>query len=325
MKKSLLLITACVISIGIANAQLLYDNGPLVNQPGAGAGGADVSALHDGLNTLGSGHAVSSGFRVSDDFTIPVGETWTIDSIVFFAYQTNSGNISTITEVNCAVFDASPAGGGNIIFGDTVTSLLSNTYWSGIYRTSSTTLTSTTRPIMRDVVEPSSVWTLTAGTYWLAWQTGGTVASGPWAPLITFPVITVTGDAFQFNPNTSMWNPLIDTSQAGPGDDAAQGLPFEIYGTSLVGVNNITNDGNSISIAPNPSNGTFTVKTDFSKASNLEITISDLRGRVIYQEKLIDVTKLDKKISLTETPKGVYMMKLYNDSGEVIVEKIVID
>ena len=81
MKKIFTLITALVISNGISNAQLLYDNGPLVNQPGVGAGGADVSALHDGLNTLGAGHALSAGFRVADDFTIPAGETWTIEDV----------------------------------------------------------------------------------------------------------------------------------------------------------------------------------------------------------------------------------------------------
>src|SRR5512143_645082 len=53
--------------------QVLYNNGPIVTHPGGGAGGADASALQTalGMGTYGFGHAVSSGFRVADDFTVP--------------------------------------------------------------------------------------------------------------------------------------------------------------------------------------------------------------------------------------------------------------
>lgn len=223
MKKFTLLL-ASIFSYGVMNAQtVLFDNGPLVNSPGAGAGGANVSNLHDGLGSYGAGHAVSSGFKVADDFTVPASG-WTIDSLVFFAYQTGSTTTSTINAVKIGIWDASPAT-GTIVYGDTGVSALSSSYWSGIYRTTETTLTDVARPIMRNIVNTPGL-SLNAGTYFISWQTGGTLASGPWAPPITINGVTTTGNALQFNPATPGWAPLAD----GTLTTEFQGLPFLIYG-----------------------------------------------------------------------------------------------
>ncbi len=82
-------------------AAILYDNGPLTTHPGGGAGGANASAVQTALlsSTYGFGHAISSGFRVADDFTVPAGG-WNISTITFYAYQTGSTTTSTINNVN---------------------------------------------------------------------------------------------------------------------------------------------------------------------------------------------------------------------------------
>lgn len=212
----------------VAPEAVLYDNGPLITCPGCGAGGADISELQTalGMNTNGFGHAVSSGFRVADDFTIPAGETWTIDQITFFAYQTNSGNTSTINHVNLRIWDGVPgAGGSAVVFGDTSTNRLNNTAWSGIYRTTDTDHTSVARPLMADVATVGVE--LGEGTYWLDWQTGGTLASGPWAPPISILGQSTTGNGLQYNPGTATWGALLDGGSATP-----QGLPFIIEGTA---------------------------------------------------------------------------------------------
>ena len=74
MKKLFTLITAVALGSLTSNAQI-YDNGTIVNNPGLGVGGADVSSLHDGLNSLGMNHASGLGYRVADDFIIPAGQT----------------------------------------------------------------------------------------------------------------------------------------------------------------------------------------------------------------------------------------------------------
>ncbi len=203
---------------------VLYDNGPFITHPGGGVGGADASYLQTalGLNVYGFGHAISSGFRVADQFTIPAGQTWDITSITTFAYQTSSGTTSTINNINLQIHDAQPPG-GTVVFGDTTTNRFSSSAWSNVYRVLDTSPVNTDRPIMATIA--TTPVTLGAGTYWINWQVGGTGASGPWAPPITIVGQTLTGDAIQFD--GAAWNPLIDTGTAG----TQQGLPFIVEGT----------------------------------------------------------------------------------------------
>jgi hypothetical protein len=269
------------------------------------------------LNSLGIGHAVSSGYRVADDFIIPAGQTWTIDSIVFLAYQTGSGTTSTMNAVNCAIYDGAPDV-GILLFGDQTTSLLQNTYFSNIYRTSETALTNTDRPVMRNVIVPPSAWSLSAGTYWIDWQTGGTLASGPWAPPLT-NANTTTGNGMQYDPTNAVWGPCNDGVTL-----TQQGFPFEIYGTITTSINNVEAE-NILTVMPNPSNGTFRINASFTGKTNLEISVSDLMGKTIYSNMLNDISVVSKTVELKNAAKGVYILKLNSDSGKTITKKIVIE
>ncbi len=209
----------------VAPGAILYDNGPLTTHPGGGFGGADASAVQTALlnSTYGFGHAVSSGFRVADDFTVPAGG-WNITTITFYAYQTGSTTTSTITGVNLRIWDGTP-GASNIVFGDTTTNRLASTSFSNIYRVLDTGLTASNRPIMADVVTVNT--NLPAGTYWLDWQTDGTLASGPWAPPVTILGQTAKpgSNGMQYDPTAAVWNALVDTGNA-----TVQDLPFVIQG-----------------------------------------------------------------------------------------------
>jgi hypothetical protein len=209
-------------------ATLLYNNGPAYNVAGGGAGGANLSLLESttlGMNTLGFGHQFSLGYRMADEFTVPSGETWTIDSLIFYAYQTNSTLVSTITGVYFQIWNGDPSVGGSaVIYGDLTTNRLANTYWSGIYRASETTPTSTARPMMRDVCSAPGL-VLTEGTYWIDWTTNGSLSSGPWAPPIAILGQAATGNALQY---TTAWAPALD----GGTGAAPQGMPFEVWGTA---------------------------------------------------------------------------------------------
>ncbi len=80
---------------------VLYDNGPLVTNPG---GGADLSALQSGigLGTYGFGTQISAGYSVADDFTIN-GASWNIEELQFFTYQTGSSTTSTINDARVRI------------------------------------------------------------------------------------------------------------------------------------------------------------------------------------------------------------------------------
>jgi len=207
---------------------ILFDNGPLVTHPGGGAGGADASALQTNLlmNTLGAGAQVSAGNRVADDVTITDPAGWDIDTITFFTYQTGSTTTSTINAVNVRIWDGPPNDpASTVVWGDTTTNVLATTTWSNIYRTTDTTLTTTNRPIMTAVATVNTV--LPAGTYWVDYQLGGTLSSGPWVPPVTILGQTTTGNALQFT--STGWANLTDTGTVTP-----QGVPFIIEGQPAI-------------------------------------------------------------------------------------------
>jgi len=175
------------------------------------------------LTLYGFGHAISSGFRMADDFTVPAGG-WNISQITFYAYQTGSTTTSTINDVNLQIWNGPPGQvGSSVVFGDTTTNRLSGSSFSNIYRVLDTALTGNTRPIMADVVTVGTV--LAPGTYWLDWQTGGTLASGPWAPPVTILGQTAKPGAngLQY---TTTWAAALDTT-------FQQDLPFIIEGVLL--------------------------------------------------------------------------------------------
>src|SRR5262245_51718880 len=184
MKKALLLVVFIALAKFSVLGQLIFDHGPLVNQPGAGSGGADVSSLHNSLNSFGfnvSLTTIPTNYRISDSFDIPTNQTWTIDSVIVYSYQTFSGNVSTTVSVSCAIYNGSPMTGGTIILGDETSNIMTTSYWSGIYRTNTGSFSNTDRPIMANRLVPSSTWSLTTGTYWLSFQVEGSSSfSGPW-------------------------------------------------------------------------------------------------------------------------------------------------
>ena len=214
---------------------VLYDNGPLITHPGGGGGGADASRLQDTsltLNVYGFAHAASGAFRVADEFTIPAGASWQIDTIAFFAYQTGSGTTSSITSVTLRIWDGPPgAGGSNVVFGDTTTNRMASTAWINLHRDLESAPGATNRPVMRQIVTVNTV--LAEGTYWLDWNAGGSASfSGPWQPPVTIVGQTNTGNAQQFD--GAAWVPMVDTGASGT-SNFPQGAPFVVEGTALGG------------------------------------------------------------------------------------------
>lgn len=235
----------------------IYSNGPWITATGTGPGGADLSTLQGnlGMTTIGAGHALTAEIRVADDFVVPAGG-WTLNCVVLYAYQTGSSTTSTITAVNVRIWDGPPgAMGSNIVFGDTTTNRMTATAWTNAYRVTDTTLTNTTRPVMAQTVNLGGV-TLAAGTYWLDWQSDGTLASGPWVPPITIVGQTVTGNAQQIIGAAGTWATINDG-----GSLTAQGLPFLLLGpagTPTLSLSSTTVDFGSV-VSGQTANGTLTL------------------------------------------------------------------
>jgi subtilisin-like proprotein convertase family protein len=263
---------------------VLYDNGPLVTHPAGGAGGADASALQTalGMGTYGFGHQVSAGNRVADDFTI-AGGNWVIETITLFAYQTGSSTTSTINAVNLQIWDGPPDNpASTVVWGDTTTNIMTSTTWSNIYRVLDTALLDTARPIMASTVAVNT--TLPPGTYWLDWQSGGTLASGPWAPPVSILGQTTTGNAKQYT--STGWADLVDV---GP-----QGLPFIIEGTS----SNCYSPSDIPWLSVSPAAGT----TPPSGSSTVDVTFDSTGIAVGNYDALLCVFSNDPDEPLVEVP-----------------------
>ena len=216
------------------SGSLLYDNGPLVNSAGTGAGGADESVLQSntlGMNIFGFGAQHAYNYWVADDFTISAVGGWDVDQFVFYCYQTGSLTTSTITELYFLVYDGVPGQpGSSVVWGDNVTNRLSSSVWTNIYRVSETSSGSINRPIMENTCNVN--FHLNSGTYWIAWQFSGTLTSGPWAPPITITGQAVTGNALQSLDDGVTWNNANDSGSNTP----QQGFPFLINGSETAQV-----------------------------------------------------------------------------------------
>jgi hypothetical protein len=209
-----------------AQAATLYSQANIVTNPGAGFGGADVSAIPTGATTFGFG--ASEGInRSADDFTVPVGG-WLVDSISVLAYATStydSPPSSPFTGISMNIWNGTPGGGGTIIASS---SNLQSTNWSGIYRTNtgSSNFTNTSRPVMNVVAAFPSL-SLGQGTYWVDWALTNNKTSNSFVP----PVMTASGNQLVGNSRqfvTTAWNNLIEA-----GTNQAVDLPFSIDGTAV--------------------------------------------------------------------------------------------
>ena len=203
---------------------VLFNNGPLVNSPGTGVGGADESILEAPINTYGFGMQNASSIYVADDFTF-TGNAWNVTSMDFFGYQTNSPTTSSFTGIFVQIWNGEPGtAGASVIWGDQTTNLMASTTWSNIYRNNNGPGGSTNRPVMKIVASTPGL-SLTPGTYWVQWSATGSLSSGPWVPPITISGTPQTGNAVQYY--LGSWSALVS------GGTYTQGLPFIINGFEI--------------------------------------------------------------------------------------------
>ncbi|MGA1630626.1 MAG: GC-type dockerin domain-anchored protein [Phycisphaerales bacterium] len=217
---------ACAALAGLAgtawSGDVLWDNGPIVTYPGAGAGGADVSSISPGMGLYG-GNFNQPSFRRADNFTVGEGG-WRITSFEAFGYQTGSTTTSTITGLFIQIWRGTPGGNGIVVWGNIDENLLSSTSWSNIYRTSAADQQATNRPVMSIVGENLDIL-LGPGEYWVEWAATGSLASGPWVPPVSSPDAFIPGDSMLYTVASGAWTVALDTTS-----NAGYELPFMMFG-----------------------------------------------------------------------------------------------
>lgn len=327
MKKLLLSAMALLATTSLVAQTVIYDSGPIYDLAGGGSGGANASTLHDAMTTYGAGHAFASGYRVSEDIIVPAGETWNIDSLVFHAYQTNSGNISTITAVNVRIWNGTPGGASTIVFGDSTSNILVTSDFAGTYRTGDFTSTAcppatcVARPIMRNATYVGT--SLTAGTYWIDWQTDGSATSGPWAPPVNLGAgNTTTGNAKQYindpaNANYTNWVDLTDGGSLTP-----QGLPFLVVGSITTGINEV-DGGRQVSVYPNPVVSKATVSISGTTSEKFDFVVYNMIGSAVREYTNLSAGSFTFDRAGLEN--GVYFYEVRSNDNSVKSGKIVLN
>ena len=81
---------------------------------------------------------------------------------------------------------------------------------------------------------------------------------------------------------------------------------------------------NNLNVYPNPSSGKFSVSFISEKLQSLEVSISDVMGKIIYKEvRESFVGEYIKTIEINDHSKGLYFLEIKNDMG-VINKKIIV-
>ena len=81
---------------------------------------------------------------------------------------------------------------------------------------------------------------------------------------------------------------------------------------------------NNLNVYPNPSSGKFSVSFISEKLQSLEVSISDVMGKIIYNEvRESFVGEYIKTIEINDHSKGLYFLEIKNDIG-VINKKIIV-
>lgn len=210
--KSIWTLGLLAVAAGAAGADTLYHNGPVVDANG-------LSILQPPNSTLGLGVQVGNGNSIADDFTVG-GAGWTVQSLSFYAYQTNAVS-NGFTSATWSIVSGDVNSGTVVASGSTA---VTDGGLEG-YRVTPTTLTSTARAIYELQVDVAD-FNLAAGSYWLRWSLVGNPGfSGPWQP--------TTADGALGNLHQSVtagpFNPWADAG-SGLGHEA----PFTLHGVAAV-------------------------------------------------------------------------------------------
>ncbi|UQA58910.1 DUF4215 domain-containing protein [Polyangium aurulentum] len=234
-----------------AGAVQLHSNGALttgkISKSGAVApvGNSWSELQNEKLNTLESNSSagwpgVQGQYRLADDFKVPPGEVWTVQSIDFYAYKTGAAaSPSPFTAYTLRLWNGAPNDpASQVLQGDTTTNVLTSSTDTAIYRIFNSkypapgSATGTTRKIWRNTVTLPAPAVLEAGTYWVDWASKDSANGGHFAPTVT--VVDSRGlpgwNALQQNVASSVWAVVEDLGAPETAPNVPQDFPFRVHG-----------------------------------------------------------------------------------------------
>jgi hypothetical protein len=235
---------------------IIYDNAPLATGPTSRSGvpapagsnwsevGHDFSSTTATNTTIGFGCqriGVATSNRCADDFNVPVGQVWTINSVITFAYQTGfAGPASPFVDANVQIWSGRPGSPGATVVAGNSTSLPFTSTDILVYRTSNSgpplnTVPGTTRRVWQNTISLTSPAVLSAGNYWVDFQLDTGATTGNFAPPATITGVRSVpgwnGRQFIGPPTNTGWADALDAGNPAAEPDLAQDFPFKLDGS----------------------------------------------------------------------------------------------
>lgn len=78
---------------------------------------------------------------------------------------------------------------------------------------------------------------------------------------------------------------------------------------------------NQFSITPNPNTGVFVLL--YPTGTN-RVSIKNMLGQIVYENTLTD-TSFEKEIVLNKQPKGVFLVEIHSNNGEILRKQMIVD
>jgi hypothetical protein len=80
---------------------------------------------------------------------------------------------------------------------------------------------------------------------------------------------------------------------------------------------------NQIAVYPNPNNGKFWLVYDFSKTATHKVEIINVEGKTVWHTEFIEPNTKSNRIEVDNLEKGVYYLKVVEDSNVGLVRFVV--
>lgn len=286
----------------------------------------NTTETNSSFGISGTYNSATASFFLADDFIIPAGGQWQISKIDFFAYQTGyTGTTAPFNTVRVNIYSSDPSVAGAVsVYGDDTTNRFSAGVDAGMYRIGNTSVPST-------VTTPATnrkIWKITAntpvtlnpGTYWIKYQLQNvTPASGGFLPSVT--IVDSRGlasfNAKQFNAVGGTWVSILDDGLPTTAPDVPVDMPFIItYTTSSLGTKETMQYDNRVQVYPNPVKDHFKI----NNPERMKISAVDI---IDASGKMVRTLKGSEEYSVSDLPKGSYILKIYNDGGPAKITKLI--
>jgi hypothetical protein len=270
-------------------------------------------------------NALTTSLKISDDFTVPVGQTWNITSFDFFGYQTGYVGVTIpIDALRVEIWNGDPSVAGSaVVFGNMTANVLNtaNSVDALMYRTPNTLVPTsivpgTTRKIWK--FNADATVSLPTGTYWVVYQVHAANDAS-----VFFPASVVSGartqagwNAQQKNELTSTWTILLDGGNPAASPDVAVDFPFQINYTSTLGVNE--NALKNFAMYPVPAKDVcnFSLVSDIALSAKM-VQLFDIKGAKVFEQVVSD-SNSNFSINVSSLSKGIYTVKLLDKQNTTI-------